>query len=63
MARGEITVGFNDSERALIEVVAQERQISFDEAVQQLFSEGLANRVRRVTRRRPASQVLKFRQR
>jgi predicted transcriptional regulator len=44
----------SDRERALIEQVAQERDISFEEAAEQLAKEALAARVRRGTGRGPA---------
>lgn len=60
MAKEE-TTAFTDRERALIEQVAKERGISFDEAAAQLASEGLARRVQVRTKRRPASNVRQFR--
>lgn len=63
MANRDAQTAFGDRERELIEAVAQERGISFEEAVNQLASEGLANRVRKRTGRRPASQVVRFRRR
>jgi len=57
----EETTAFTDRERALIEQVAAERGISFDEAAAQLASEGLARRVQKRTRRRPANNVRQFR--
>lgn len=60
MAKEE-TTAFTDGERALIEQVARERDISFDEAAAQLASEGLAKRVQVRTKRRPASNVRQFR--
>lgn len=45
---------FSDQERALIERIAAERGITFEEAVEQLASEGLAKRVRKGTGRAPA---------
>jgi predicted kinase len=44
----------SDKEREAIEQVAQQRGISFDEAVEQMAKEGLAQRVRRKTGRAPA---------
>lgn len=57
----EQTTAFNDRERALIEQVARERGITFEEAAAQLASEGLARRVQRKTHRRPAANVQQFR--
>lgn len=44
----------SEKERQAIEQVAQQRGISFDEAVEQMAKEGLASRVRRKTGRMPA---------
>jgi len=44
----------SERERQAIEQVAQQRGISFDEAVEQMAKEGLAARVRRRTGRAPA---------
>lgn len=52
---------FSDDERAVIEKVAQERGITFEEAANELASEGLAKRVKRRTGHRPASNVRNFR--
>lgn len=57
----EETTAFTDRERALIEQVAVERGISFNEAAAQLASEGLARRVQKRTGRRPANNVRRFR--
>lgn len=57
----EQTTAFTDSERALIEQVAHERGVTFEEAAAQLASEGLARRVQRKTHRRPAASVRQFR--
>lgn len=54
---------FSDEERKLIESVARERGLTFEEAASELASEGLAARVRKRTGRRPASQVVNFRRR
>lgn len=45
---------FSERERHAIEQVAQQRGVSFEEAVQQMAKEGLARRVRRKTGRTPA---------
>jgi hypothetical protein len=44
----------SDRERQAIEQVAQQRGISFEEAIEQMAKEGLASRVRRKTGRAPA---------
>ncbi len=56
-------VSFSDRERALIEQVAKERGITFEEAVTELAGEGLAHRVRKKTGRGPSASVLRFRRR
>ena len=50
----------SDDERKLVEQVAIERGVSVDEAASQLVSEALSKRVRRKTRRAPASNVRQF---
>lgn len=50
----------SDREREVVERVAQMRGISFEEAASLLVQEALANRVRRKTGRRPASNVRPF---
>lgn len=54
-------VSFSDHEKALIEQVASERGITFEQAVNALASEELARRIRRNTGRRPAANVRNFR--
>jgi predicted kinase len=44
----------SERERQLVEQVAQQRGITFDEAVEQMAKEGLAARVKRKTGRAPA---------
>lgn len=44
----------SDRERQAIEQVAQQRGITFEEAVEQMAKEGLASRVRRKTGKLPA---------
>jgi predicted kinase len=44
----------SERERQAIEQVAQQRGITFEEAVEQMAKEGLASRVRRKTGRAPA---------
>lgn len=44
----------SERERQLVEQVAQQRGITFEEAVQQMAKEGLASRVRRKTGKLPA---------
>lgn len=44
----------SDRERQFVELVAQQRGITFEEAVDQLMKEGLASRVRKKTGRAPA---------
>lgn len=44
----------SERERQLVEQVAQQRGITFEEAVEQMAKEGLASRVRRKTGRAPA---------
>ena len=48
------TTEFGDKERQVIERIAQQRGLSFEQAAQQLVQEGLAIRVRRGTGRSPA---------
>lgn len=43
-----------DRERKAVEQVAEQRGISFDEAIEQMAKEGLASRVRRKTGKAPA---------
>jgi len=57
----EHQLALTGSERALVEQVAHERGVSFEEAANQLFAEGLARRVKKKTRRRPCNNVRKFR--
>ncbi len=54
-------VSFSDKERALVELVAEERGITLEEAVAELASEGLARRVNKKTHRTPSSSVRTFR--
>jgi hypothetical protein len=42
------------SERQAIEAIAQQRGVTFEEAIEQMAKEGLASRVRRKTGRAPA---------
>jgi predicted kinase len=44
----------SERERQAVQQVADQRGISFDEAVEQMAKEGLASRVRRKTGRAPA---------
>lgn len=44
----------SDRERAAVQAVADQRGISFEEAIEQMAKEGLAARVRRKTGRAPA---------
>ena len=44
----------SEKERQAIEAVAQQRGITFEEAVEQMAKEGLASRVRRKTGKAPA---------
>lgn len=48
---------FSDKERALIDEIAKQRGLSFEEAVSELFHEGLASRVKKKTGRKPSSNV------
>ena len=57
----EELIALADRERAIVEQVAQERGITLDEAMTQLFSEGLEMRVRRKAHRGPALEVRQFR--
>lgn len=43
-----------ERERQAVEQVAQQRGITFEEAIEQMAKEGLASRVRRKTGRAPA---------
>ena len=45
---------FSERERQAVQQVADQRGISFEEAVEQMAKEGLAQRVRRKTGRGPA---------
>lgn len=47
-------VAFSDRERALIQRVADERGVTFEEAAEALVHEGIAARFRRHTGRQPA---------
>ena len=44
----------SERERELVQQVAEQRGITFEEAVEQMAKEGLASRVRRKTGRNPA---------
>lgn len=44
----------SDAERAAVQQVADQRGITFEEAIEQMAKEGLASRVRRKTGRAPA---------
>jgi predicted kinase len=44
----------SDRERQAIEAIAQQRGVTFEEAIEQMAKEGLASRVRRKTGRAPA---------
>jgi predicted kinase len=44
----------SERERQAVEQVAQQRGVSFEEAIEQMAKEGLASRVRRKTGRAPA---------
>lgn len=44
----------SERERQAIEQVAEQRGVSFEEAIEQMAKEGLASRVRRKTGRMPA---------
>lgn len=44
----------SDKEREAVEQVAEQRGVTFEEAVEQMAKEGLASRVRRKTGRAPA---------
>ena len=57
----EEQAAFADRERELIEQIARERGLTFEEAVGELMKEGLASRVRKKTGRRPSASVLRFR--
>lgn len=50
----------NEQERELVEQVARQRGISFEEAIEQMAKEGLASRVRKKTGKAPA-KVFEFR--
>jgi predicted kinase len=50
----------SEKERQLVQRVAEQRGIPFEEAVEQMAKEGLASRVRRKTGRAPA-RVHEFR--
>ena len=51
---GTEQTALSDRERQAVEQVAQQRGITFEEAVEQMAKEGLASRVRRKTGRAPA---------
>lgn len=59
----EEPTALSDRERELVEKIAQMRNVSFEEAASILVQEALANRVRRKTGRRPASNVRPFKKR
>lgn len=48
------STSLTERERALVQQVAEQRGITFEEAVEQMAKEGLASRVQRKTGRRPA---------
>lgn len=50
----------SDAERKLIEMVAEQEGITFEQAIERLVSDGLAERVRKRTGRRAASYVRRF---
>lgn len=47
----------SEREKALVEQVAQQRGLSFEEAVETLAKEGLAQRIRRKTGKLPAKVI------
>lgn len=47
----------SEKQREIVEQVAQQRGISFEEAADQLAKEGLASRVRRKTGKLPAKVI------
>lgn len=51
---GHDHTALSDKERDLVQRVADQRGITFEEAVEQMAKEGLAARVRRKTGRAPA---------
>lgn len=56
----EEIIALSDREKPAIEQIAKERGITFEEAVNQLFFEGLNRRMRRRTKRAPCSNVAQF---
>lgn len=62
MHKNELTTAFTEDEKALIDRLAAEWGLSFEEAAAQLASDGLAKRVQRKTQRRPATSVRRFHQ-
>jgi len=56
----EPEVIFSNQERALIDEIAAQRGLSFEEAANALFREGLAKRVRKKTGCKPSSNVRKL---
>lgn len=50
----EENTSLSERERQAVEQVAQQRGLTFDEAIEQMAKEGLAARVRRKTGRVPA---------
>jgi hypothetical protein len=55
-----IQTALSDRERQMVERIAAERGVTFEEVVEQLAKEGLAKRVRKGTGRLPA-KVYEFR--
>ena len=55
------TTAFSEKERALIQRFAEQEGLSFEEAVERLFSDGLARRIKARTGRSPSAAVLNFR--
>lgn len=52
--RPDDQTALSEKERAAVQRVADQRGVSFDEAIEQMAKEGLAARVRRKTGRLPA---------
>ena len=57
----DVSVALSDKERALVQRYADQEGITFEEAVEKLLGQGLANRVRKRTGRSPSASVMRFR--
>ena len=53
-------IALSDREREMVEEIARQRGVEFEEAVRQLISERIAALVKRRTGKRPANNVTVF---